>query len=108
MNISLYIYLYNYNLYKFYKMKTTENTQNTQNTKNTNKFETRAYWNANKNRLIDKNGAKGIWFYTCKKDGCKLPRCLNEKKDPEYESSIKSDFCSMHKKQLLEKAAPKL
>ena len=94
-------------------MKTTENIQKTQ---NTNKFETRAYWNANKNRLIDKNGAKGIWFYTCKKDGCKLPRCLNEKKDPEYESSIKSDFCSMHKKQqqqqqqqqLLEKAAPKL
>ena len=91
-------------------MKTTENIQNTQ---NTNKFETRAYWNANKNRLIDKNGAKGIWFYTCKKDGCKLPRCLNEKKDPEYESSIKSDFCSMHNKQqqqqqqLLEKAAPK-
>ena len=78
--------------------------------KTINKFEPRDFWKENKKRLIGKNGEKGIWFYTCKKEGCKSPRCLNEKIDPEYEFSIKSDFCSIHKKQqqqLLEKAAPK-
>ena len=78
-------------------------------TKNINRFETRDFWKENKNRLIGKNGEKGTWFYTCKKEGCELPRCLNEKTDPEFESSIKSNFCTLHKKQqqLLEKAAPK-
>ena len=64
-------------------------------------------WMKNKKRYKNKDGSKSIFYYTCKEIGCKESRCLNEKTDPEYESSIKSNYCEYHKQQqqLLEKAA---
>jgi hypothetical protein len=54
-------------------------------------------WLQNKNRKTYNDGSKGSYYYYCKSKGCKEPRCLNEKTDPEYESSIKSQYCEMHK-----------
>ena len=62
-------------------------------------------WLQNKNRYKRKDGSKNTYFYYCKEEGCKEPRCLNEKKDPEYEYSIKSQFCTFHKKKNLKKAS---
>ena len=63
-------------------------------------------WMKNKGIYKNKNGIKGGYYYTCLEQRCENPRVLNTKKDPEYETSIKSNYCSLHKA-AFEKAAPK-
>jgi len=80
-------------------MKTSDSKSNTNSTKHVSC--SYSYWDysserwmANKSRNINKNGNKGSYYYTCKTEGCKNPRVLNKKNDPDYKFNIYNKFCT--------------
>jgi hypothetical protein len=76
-------------------MKTVEQEENSKDTYYTYAS---TMWLKNKKRYRRQDGSKSSYYYTCKKEGCKEPRVLNEKTDPEYEISIRSQYCKLHHK----------